>query len=73
MGCSPGSGPAAARCFTPRRLPPICLHVLQPFATCLSADSAFFGPSKQYVRWDTGLHEVFEQAVEELGGPHAGA
>ena len=37
------------------------------------AESAFFGPAKQYVRWDTGLHEVFVAAVEELGGAHAGA
>ena len=37
-----------------------------------AADAAFFGPARQYVRWDTGLHEVFEAAVESLGGAHAG-
>ncbi len=46
---------------------------VRPALPLSRADSAFFGPAKQYVRWDTGLHEVFVAAVEELGGAHAGA
>lgn len=58
QGCRPA---AAQRCRSPPQL-----------STAPAADSAFFGPTNQYVRWDTGLHEVFVMAVDELGGAHAG-
>jgi hypothetical protein len=47
-------------------------HAFTASAHHRAADAAFFGPARQYVRWDTGLHEVFEAAVESLGGAHAG-
>lgn len=51
---------------------PLTAPCLPPYRPPAPAGSAFFGPNRQYVRWDTGLHEVFVQAVDELGGAHAG-
>ena len=69
------SGPPTRRhsCTPALRLQsPACRGLTRCLAHVCPVESAFFGPAKQYVRWDTGLHTMFEQVVNALGGAHVG-